>query len=97
MQATLLTGAIVTRQKRTEEELRQNEVRNRAVIENAPDAITLLGADGLLKYISPSAERILGYAPEEQIGSNPAEFTHPDDLPARLKILDDLRQKPGKL
>ncbi len=60
--STLLTGAIVTRQKLTEEQLRQREVRNRALIENAPDAITLLGADGLLKYLSPSAQRILGYA-----------------------------------
>ena len=95
--STLLTGAIVTKQKRTEEELRQREIRNRALIENAPDAITLLGADGLLKYLSPSTQRILGYAPEEQIGSNPAEFTHPDDLPALLKLLDDLGQKPGKV
>jgi PAS domain S-box-containing protein/putative nucleotidyltransferase with HDIG domain len=95
--STLLTGAIVTKQKRTEEELRQRDVRNRALIENAPDAITLLGADGLLKYLSPSTRRILGYAPEEKVGSNPAEFTHPDDLPTLLKLLDDLSQKPGKV
>ena len=93
--STLLTGAIVTKQKRTEEDLRLSEVRNRALIENSPDAITLLGADGLLKYLSPSAQRILGYAPEELVGSNPAEFTHPDDLPALLKLLDDLSQTPG--
>ena len=73
--STLLTGAIVTKQKRTEEELRQREIRNRALIENAPDAITLLGSDGLLKYLSPSTQRILGYIPEEQVGSNP-DRTH---------------------
>jgi hemerythrin-like metal-binding protein/PAS domain S-box-containing protein len=93
--STLLTGAIVTRQKRTEEELRHTEILNRALIENAPDAITLLGADGLLKYLSPSTQRILGYAPEEQVGSNPVEFTHPDDLPDLLKLLGDLSQTPG--
>jgi PAS domain S-box-containing protein/putative nucleotidyltransferase with HDIG domain len=95
--STLLTGAILTKQKRSEEELRQREIRNRALIENAPDAITLLGADGFLKYISPATQRILGYAPEEQVGSNPAEFTHPDDLPTLLKLLDDLSQTPGKV
>ena len=92
--SALLTGAVVTRQKRTEEELRQREIRNLALIENAPDAISLLGADGRLKYISPSTERILGYSPEEWIGSNPAELTYPDDLPALLKLLVGLRLTP---
>jgi PAS domain S-box-containing protein/putative nucleotidyltransferase with HDIG domain len=95
--STLLTGAIVTRQKRIEEVLRQSEVRNRALIENAPDAIVLWGADGLSKYMSPSAERILGYAPEEVIGHDTGELTHPNDLPAQLKIIGDLRQTPGKV
>jgi PAS domain-containing protein len=88
--STLLTGAIVTKQKKTEEELRQREVRNRALIENAPDAITLLGADGLLKYLSPSTSESWVTFPEELVGSNPAEFTHPDDLPALLKLMEDL-------
>ncbi len=95
--STLLTGAIVTKQKKTEEDLRQREVRYRALIENAPDAITLLGADGLLKYISPSTQRILGYAQDEQVGFNPAELTHPDDLPNLLILLNDLRKNPGKV
>ena len=92
--SALLTGAIVTKQKRTEDDLQKSEIRNKALIENAPDAITLLGADGLLKYLSPSTQQILGYAPEEQVGSNPAELTHPDDLPALLKLLSDLSQTP---
>jgi len=95
--STLLTGAIVTKQKKTEEELRHQEVRNRSLIENAPDAITLVGADRLIKYLSPSTQRILGYTPEEQVGSNPAELTHPDDLPSLMVLLDDLVQKPGKV
>jgi len=95
--STLLTGAIVTRQKRIEEVLRQSEVRNRALIENAPDGITLLGADGRVKYSSPSTQRILGYDPAEWIGSHLAEFTHPDDLPALQKLMDDLVQHPGKV
>ncbi len=93
--SALLTGAIVTKQKMTEEVLRQREIRNLALIENAPDSIALLGVDGRLKYISPSTERILGYPQDEWIGSNPAELTHPDDLPALLKLLGGLRLTPG--
>jgi hemerythrin-like metal-binding protein/PAS domain S-box-containing protein/putative nucleotidyltransferase with HDIG domain len=95
--SALLTGAVVTKQKKTEEELRQREVRNRALIENAPDAITLLGADGLLKYLSPAVHRIMGYAPGEMVGSSLAKFTHPDDLPALLELLSELSQTPGAI
>jgi len=93
--STLLTGAVVTRQKRTEEQLRQREVRNRALIENAPDAIILVGADGLLKYLSPATTRILGYVPEELADTDLAKLIHPDDLPTLQKLLDELEQKPG--
>ena len=82
--STLLTGAIVTKQKSAEEELRQRDIRNRALIENAPDGISLLGADGRSKYSSPSTQQILSFLPEEFIGSDPTEFIHPDDLPTRL-------------
>ena len=82
--STLITGSIVTKQKRTEEELRQSEVHNRALIENAPDAIILLGKDGVLKYLSPSSHRIFGYLPEEQVGTDVAAYIHPDDLPVIL-------------
>jgi len=95
--STLLTGAIVTKQQGTEEQLRRREVRNRALIENAPDAITLVGADGLLKYVSPSTQRILGYAPEEQLGCNPADFAYPDDLPALQASMQDVLQVPGQV
>jgi len=95
--STLLTGAIVTKQKRSEEDLRQREIHNRALIENAPDAITLLGEDGLIKYTSPSAQRITGYTLDELIGTNPADRIDPDDLPVRRKVLDDLRQTPGSV
>ncbi len=90
----LLTGAVVTKQKRTEEELREKEARTQALIENAPDGIILLDAEGLSQYISPSGERILGYASEEWIGRKLAELTHPDDLSTCMNILSDMHQTP---
>lgn len=95
--SVLLTGAMVSRKKVTEQELRKSEFHHRALIENAPDGVALLGADGLYTYFSPSTRRILGYSPEEQVGCSPADFIHPDDMPDRQKILDDLSQKPGEV
>ncbi len=76
--------------------LKDSEVRFRKLIENAPDGFSLLDSNGRLKYASPSTQRILGYTPEEILGTEPAHATHPDDLPDLLVQLADLIQNPGK-
>lgn len=85
----------ITRRRQAERELQASQVRFRSLIENAPDGITLLNADGFLEYASPSTQWILGYSAEELIGKNPAWFTHPEDLPSLLGLLTELIQKPG--
>jgi diguanylate cyclase (GGDEF)-like protein/PAS domain S-box-containing protein len=45
----------------------------------------LVGLDGIRRYVSPAVERLLGWRPEEMVGSNarlgstPQEFVHPED------------------
>jgi PAS domain S-box-containing protein len=97
--AIRISGAVqdITERKLAEQKLQENEIRFRSLIENAPGAITLVGADGKLKYVSSSTEREMGYREEETLGINPAEMTHPDDLPGLLAILDDLIKTPGKV
>ncbi|HEY9151254.1 MAG TPA: PAS domain S-box protein [Anaerolineales bacterium] len=76
----------VTERRQAEEALRQSEERFRAMIENASDIITVLDANGTVRYESPAVERILGYGPNELIGRNVFELIHPDDLPAIMEI-----------
>src|SRR5258706_9187025 len=52
----------------------------RSLTENASDIVTILGDDGILRYVSPSVQRLLGYAASELLGRNAFEFMHPDDL-----------------
>jgi PAS domain S-box-containing protein len=52
-----------------------------SLIQNSSDIITILKEDGTISYESPSLKRLLGYAPDELIGSNAFELVHPDDLP----------------
>jgi PAS domain S-box-containing protein len=68
------------------EALRRSEERFRALVEKSADGITLLSADGVVTYASPSSARMLGYRPEELVGRSWTEFAHRDEL-ARLRAL----------
>lgn len=58
----------------------------RSLIENASDIISILDPGGVIRYESPSIERILGYRPEELVGCNAFELVHPEDV-ARIQIV----------
>lgn len=87
----------ITERKQVEEEYTASQRRFQALIENAPDGIALLGIDGKLRQVTPSSTHILGYSPKDVEGMDPADITHPDDLPGLLVLLSDLIQNPGKV
>lgn len=60
----------------------------RSLIENVSETVTVVDSELVIRYISPSVERVLGYGPERVIGRSPLEFIHPDDregVEARLR------------
>src|SRR5690348_932825 len=75
--------------------LQQNDERFRALIQHSADAIQLISADAKILYSSDSAERVLGYKPEEILGDGPAQHLHPDDLPLFMERFTALLQNPG--
>jgi PAS domain S-box-containing protein len=70
----------VTERKRAEEALRKSEARFRLLAEKMSDLVCLHEPDGRYLYISPSCRRLLGYEPEELLGTNPYDLFHPEDL-----------------
>ena len=64
----IANAQLFSKQKQTEEALRESEDRFRQVAENVGDFIWEVDAQGLYRYASPSVERILGYRPDELIG-----------------------------
>jgi PAS domain S-box-containing protein len=70
----------ITESRKTEQALRQQIEERRRIFETSQDLILVTDTKGLVVQISPSCEAILGYAPQEMIGRNAAEFLHPDDL-----------------
>src|SRR4028118_1383472 len=72
-----------------------SERRFHALTENALDIVMVTRPDGAIRYLSPSVERVLGYTPEEVLGTNTAEYVHPDDLERAFGELEALLSKPG--
>jgi PAS domain S-box-containing protein len=70
----------ITERRSTEEVLRESEERFRTLVQYGSDIITILEADGTIRYESPAVERVLGYRPEEMIGTDAFDYVHPDDL-----------------
>jgi PAS domain S-box-containing protein len=61
----------------------------KALVEHAQDWIVVLDARGVIRYASPSIERVLGYRPEERVGHSSRELLHPED---RGLIEDGLKE-----
>ncbi|MGA3281922.1 MAG: PAS domain S-box protein [Smithella sp.] len=80
----------ITERKRMEEKLRFEEKRFRAFVEHASDMIVLVNREGVILYVNPAIESILGYKPEERIGANGGEIVHPDDVKALADVFTTL-------
>ena len=60
--------------------LDRQDTRFRNMIEHSNDVITILDADGIVRYESPSITRILGYGSDECLGKSAFDYLHADDL-----------------
>lgn len=83
-----ITGRLSAEQAGTETEKahRRMDELFRALIENSSDVITIIDAGGIIRYESPSVERVLGYKPAELIGTNIAERLHPDGASKMIEV-----------
>jgi diguanylate cyclase (GGDEF)-like protein/PAS domain S-box-containing protein len=66
----------------------KSEARFRSLVANASDMITVLDADGVVTYQSPSIEHVLGYAAEDTEGSRFDRLLADADRPRLAQILD---------
>ena len=65
-----------------------------SLIENSPDAISLIDTDGEILYGSASTTKLFGYQPEELVGRNCLELIHPEDRDHSSRALQEVLAKP---
>ncbi|HNZ65115.1 MAG TPA: diguanylate cyclase [Smithella sp.] len=88
------TAHDVTERKRMEEKLKFEEQRFRNFVEHSSDIIVSVNLEGIITYINPAIEQVLGYTPEERIGARGFEFIHPDDMDFLIRAFTTLSTDP---
>jgi PAS domain S-box-containing protein len=83
------TYSDITARRAAEHALRESEALYRLLAENSTDMIVRTDLAGIRRYLSPASREILGYAPEELVGTMLIDFVHPDD---RETVAQDLAQ-----
>jgi PAS domain S-box-containing protein len=77
---TVALSRDVTQLIHTDEALHRSKERFRVLARTSHDLVTELDGEGHVLYVSPNCREVLGYAPDELIGSNPFPRLHADDL-----------------
>ncbi|NQZ79031.1 MAG: PAS domain S-box protein, partial [Ekhidna sp.] len=87
----LSTYTDITKRKKAELELIENERQYRFLAENTSDAVALFDPNWNITYISPGVEQIFGYTLEEYLHLDPFEQVFPEDLPIIQQVVSDMQ------
>jgi PAS domain S-box-containing protein len=83
----------VTREKRTEQALRESEERFRRVFEDGPVGMAMTGMDRRLIAVNAAFGRLVGREPASLVGVCFDDITHPEDVSANAELADRMRRE----
>nr|WP_285839916.1 sensor domain-containing diguanylate cyclase [Alkalihalophilus marmarensis] len=92
MPAVLMMIHDITRRKRAEDTLRENEEKFRSITENMTDLVSILEPNGNIQYASPSHTYVLGIEPQSYEKTSIFQWVHPDDLFLLKEEMDQVEQ-----
>ena len=63
----------------------------------ASDVLKVTDKDGVIKFVSPSVEKVKGYSPKELVGKLIFDFVHPEDLGLFKEAFKQCLSHPGEV
>ena len=91
----MLNGRDVTERREVDERLRASESRFRGLVQNLAEGVTVLAADGSVKYSSPSASRMMGFELGHGMGKIGLDFVVEEDRERAAEIVGRAFTEPG--
>ncbi|TVY10968.1 PAS domain-containing sensor histidine kinase [Paenibacillus cremeus] len=76
----------ITELKQATAQLRYHEDLYELISEHAQDLISYATPDGITQYVSPSIRSLLGYEPDEVIGTSTYHYWHKEDIANAMNI-----------
>ncbi len=70
-------------------QLRESEKRYRILAENSLDMIVRCHPDATFLYVSPASEKLVGFRPDELLGTKSFDHIHPEELDQILRLYSD--------
>jgi PAS domain S-box-containing protein len=86
----------ITELKRAGEIVEKQEQYYRALTENTHELVVLLDREAVIRYATPSIQKILGYPLADRIGKNFLEWVHPEDLYRTKEIFTQTYLSTGR-
>jgi PAS domain S-box-containing protein len=69
--------------------------RYRTLVEEASDIATVIDTDGTITFVSSAVEDVLGYEPNELVGTQGYELVHPEDRERNAETVEAVQANPG--
>ena len=97
-QYTVLANRIqnAVKQYRAEREIEETRKWYRMILEHSSDYVMIVDEMGEVSYVSPAIERVLGYEPDDVIGTGSFNYAHPDDIEHAVTTLAELLEHPER-
>ncbi|MGY6501401.1 MAG: EAL domain-containing protein [Acidimicrobiales bacterium] len=90
----VITARDVTDRKAAEQRLARSEARFRALVQNSSDVVAVIDEAGTISYVSPAVIPMLGFRPEELVGTNVLRLLPADEVNRAMKLLDGVADGP---
>ena len=94
--AVLSINRDIRDRKRIEAVITSSEKKLRLLIQGISEIVALIDGEGMVRFISPQVERVLGIPVSEVAGRSVFDFVHPDDRQRVAREFEKTVQEPGE-
>jgi len=97
-QYTVLANRIenAVSQYRAEKEVETRSAWYGRILEHSSDYVMVVDGTGVVKYVSPAIERVMGYTQEEIVGTDSFENIHPEDMNYAADAMAETIEHPDR-
>lgn len=88
-------GRDSTDRKAAEQAVEETEARYRRILQHSLDYAIIIDESGTVTDVTPGVEHVLGYEPDEMIGTDVFSYVHPDDRDGVVDAVTELLANPA--